>query len=95
MLSKIPVDSTTIWYISRESKGVVNLIFDSDSFRYSLINENDFAFSVNEQNINNKIEVPKGFELIGLESKIEKPIMNKQMKFLFIDTNNVACRPPS
>ena len=95
MLSKIPVDSTTIWYISRESKGVVNLIFDSDSFRYSLINENDFAFSVNEQNINNKIEVPKGFELIGLESEIEKPIMNKQMKFLFIDTNNVACRPPS
>ena len=70
------------------------MIFDSDGLK-QLIPEGLFDVSVKEPNIQKQIEVPSGYELIGIESEIEGDIMNKHMKFLFIDRNNVACKSPT
>ena len=69
------------------------MIFDSDGLK-QLIPDNFFDVSVTEPNLQKQIEVPSGYELMGLVSEIDD-IMSKHMKFVFIDRNNVACRAPS
>ena len=67
MLPEIPITSKTIFYLYRAGKGVVNMSFDSNGIKH-IVTEDFFDVSDTQPDLSRSIQVPSGYELIGLES---------------------------